>query len=144
MSTAAFTGNPRGPKLRVCFYRDAKGREPVDEFIDSLPPNHQASIDSQLAILGASREKDPPPEHPRSSQIEGELRELRCRHGSAHYRILYRRSGNFLILLHVFIKTTRAVSEQDKRIARDRWEDFISRMSADPRIPPRAIGHDAI
>jgi phage-related protein len=137
-------GNHRGPKLRICFYRDSDGREPVDEFISGLPPAHQASIDSQLAMLEVLREKDPPPEHPASSQIEGELRELRYHHGSVLYRILYRRSGNFLILLHMLRKNTGNILERDKQIARDRWNDFKSRMNADPRVPPRPIGHDAV
>lgn len=137
-------GNPRGPKLRTCFYCTPDGREPVDEFIDDLPPAHQASIDSQLAMLKVLRAKDPPPAYPTSSQVEGELRELRYHHGSVQYRILYRRSDNFLILLHMFRKNTSKILERDKQIARDRWADFTSRMNADPRIPPRAIGHDAL
>jgi phage-related protein len=136
--------SPRGPKLRICFYRHLDGREPVDEFITGLPPTHQASIDSQLEMLEVLREKDPPPEYPTSTQIEGELRELRYHHGSVLYRILYRRSGNFLILLHMLQKNTGKIPEREKQIARDRWNDFKSRMNADPRIPPRPIGHDAV
>jgi hypothetical protein len=33
--------------------------------------------------------------------------------------------------------------EQDSAIARQRFVDFRARMDADPRIPPRAAGHDA-
>jgi phage-related protein len=80
---------------------------------------------------------------PHSSQTEGELRELRCHHGRDLYRILYRRSGNLVILLHAFSKTGRAVPESDKQIARDRWKDFKQRMDAEERQPPRAAGHDA-
>jgi phage-related protein len=136
-------GHPRGPKLRVCVYRDADGREPVDDFIDSLPPAHQAAIDSQLEVLGVLREKDPPPDYPTSSQVDGELRDLRYHYGSTLYRILYRRSDNFLILLHMIRKTTAKIPEKDKRIALERWNDFKARMESIPRKPPRAIGHDA-
>lgn len=35
------------------------------------------------------------------SQIDGELRELRCHYGSSQYRVLYRRSERLLVLLHM-------------------------------------------
>jgi hypothetical protein len=39
------------------------------------------------------RPNDAPLPFPWSSQLEGELRELRCHYGSEHDRVLYRRSG---------------------------------------------------
>jgi phage-related protein len=86
---------------------------------------------------------EPPPPFPHSSQIEGELRELRCHCGRDLYRILYRRSDNLFILLHISHKTTAATPEADKQIARQRWDDFKARMDAPRRQPPRAAGHDA-
>lgn len=77
---------------------------------------------------------------PYSSQIEGELRELRCHYGNAHYRILYRRSRQFVLLLHAFRKTTAAVPQADKEIARRRWEDFKKRMNESPRFSPSPVG----
>jgi len=58
-------------------------------------------------------------------------------------RVLYRRSGNLFVLLHAFEKRTKSIPEQDKAVAKERWEDFKARMRADPRMPPRAAGHDA-
>lgn len=46
--------------------------------------------------------RDPPPEFPATSQIAGELRELRVRFARTRYRVLYQRSRNLIILLHVF------------------------------------------
>jgi phage-related protein len=56
---------------------------------------------------------------------------------------LYRRSENLFVLLHIFEKRSGAISERDKRIARDRWANFKQRMNERPRRPPRAAGHDA-
>jgi hypothetical protein len=44
------------------------------------------------------RPNDPPLPFPWSSQLEGEVRELRCHYGSALYRVIHRRSGNPFML----------------------------------------------
>lgn len=33
------------PAMRVVHYRDRRGRQPVDDFVEGLPPKHQAAID---------------------------------------------------------------------------------------------------
>ena len=130
--------------MQAVFYRASDGCEPVDEFIEALSDvNKQAAVDNQIDRLNTLRPNDPPLPFPHSSQIEGELRELRCHYGRELYRILYRRSGNLFLLLHMFRKDSCRVSEADKRIARDRWDDFKARMNAEKRQPPRAAGHDA-
>jgi hypothetical protein len=40
-------------------------------------------------------------------------------------------------------KNTGTIPASDIRIAKLRWEDFKTRMDAQPRRPPRAAGHDA-
>lgn len=72
-----------------------------------------------------------------------ELRELRCHFGRQLYRVLYRRSRNLFVLLHIFRKSGSAVPDADKRIAQSRWDDFERRMNAPRRKRPRAAGHDA-
>jgi len=57
--------------------------------------------------------------------------------------VIYRRSRNLFVLLHMFRKDTGRVPEAELRIARERWEDFKVRMDAERRRPPRAVGHDA-
>src|ERR1044072_2301572 len=85
----------------------------------------------------------PPPQFPVSSQIEGELRELRVRFGNTRYRILYQRSGNLIVLLHAVEKNTGAVPKEAQQLAQQRMADFSARMDAYRRNPPRAAGHDA-
>ena len=130
--------------MQAVFYRASDGSEPVDEFIEVLnDANKQAAIDNQIDRLNTLRPNDPPLPFPHSSQIEGELRELRCHYGRELYRILYRRSGNLFLLLHMFRKDSGRVSQADMKIARDRWDDFKARMNAQKRRRPRAAGHDA-
>lgn len=125
------------------FYRTPDGSEPVDEFINALSTEEKASVDFAIELLNELTDAHPHLPFPYNSQIEGELRELRCHHGRKLYRILYRRSEHFIVLLHIFRKDTGEVPESEKRVARARWEDFKSRMNALSRTPPRPLGKDA-
>lgn len=131
-------------ETQAVFYRDRRGHEPVDAFIDAVrPPAAQVAIDNAIDWLNGLSANAPPLAFPHSSQLVGELRELRAHYGRTHYRIIYQRSGNLFILLHAVVKRSRAVPEADITIAQERFRDFKTRMSAAPRVPPRAAGHDA-
>jgi phage-related protein len=129
--------------LQAVYYRAADGREPVRDFIDELAVETQAAIDNQVDRLNLLSDEIPHLPFPQSSQVEGELRELRCHYGRSHYRVLYRRSGRLIILLHAFAKRSAKIPKRESEIARERWTDFKARMDANSRRPPRAAGHDA-
>lgn len=131
------------PRTQCVYYRRIDGTEPVNDFIDGLDEKKQPTIDLQIDRLNDRPPTAPPPPFPHSSQIHGQLRELRCHYGSELYRILYRRSGNLVVLLHMLRKDTAAIPEQDISIAEERWDDFKQRMDAPRRKPPRAAGRDA-
>jgi phage-related protein len=129
---------------QAVFYRDATGREPVWEFLWSeLTPKALEIVTKQIREMNGLPDNFPPLSFPRTSQIEGGLRELRCHSGSALYRILYRRSGNLFVLLHAIEKTSRSVPRKDIELAQRRWRDFKQRMDADIRRGPRPLGRDA-
>ena len=130
-------------KMHAVYYRDRHGHEPVNDFIDGLPARVQASLDLQIDRLNDLSETDPPLPFPHSSQVVGELRELRCHYGRRLFRVLYRRSDRLFVLLHVFEKASRTLPDADKAIAMRRWHDFKRRMNEQPRRPPRAAGRDA-
>ncbi len=129
--------------FQAVFYRDPAGHEPVREFIDGLDEDEQAGLDNQIDRLNLLSDELPHLPFPHSSQVDGELRELRCHYGRDLYRVLYRRSERLIVLLHVFAKRSAKIPERDIQIARERWDDFKARMNADPRVPPRAAGRDA-
>jgi len=131
------------PHLQAKYYRAPDGSQPADDFIQALPAAHQVAVDNQIKRINLLTPQHPHLPFPHSSQIQGELRELRCHYGRVLYRILYRRSRNLVVLLHMFRKDTGEVPEADKEIARKRWDDFKTRMDASKRTPPRAVGHDA-
>lgn len=137
---------PTGPKpLQAVYYRRSDATEPVNDFIDGLPNDkHKVAVDNQIDrinTLCTTAQPDLP--FPHSSQVSGQLRELRCHYGRALYRILYRRSDNFVILLHAFVKTTQKIPPGEIAEAQKNWDDFKARMDATKRIRPRAIGQDA-
>jgi phage-related protein len=137
---------PRG-RTQAVFYRDSRSGEPVDAFLENLlktKPLAAAKIDAAIEeYLNGRRPDAPPPEFPITSQIEGELRELRVRFARTRYRLLYQRSGNLIVLLHAFEKNTGTVLARDRETAKRRMADFQARMDAGCRRPPRAAGRDA-
>jgi phage-related protein len=117
--------------MQAVYYRAAHGSEPVDEFIEALRnPDKQAALDNQIERLNLLRPNDPSLPFPWSSQLEGEFRELRCHYGSELYSVIYRRSRNPFVLLHMFRTDTGQVRKAELRVARQRWEDFKARMDA--------------
>ena len=135
--------DPEVANLQAIYYRASDGAEPVNDFIDGLAPRRQVALDNQIDRLNMLTPASPHLPFPHSSQIHGELRELRCHYGRELYRVLYRRSGNLIVLLHAFRKDTGALPESEIHIAEQRWIDFKARMDALKRKPPRAAGHDA-
>jgi phage-related protein len=129
--------------MKAVFYRNVDGREPVRDSLATLPAAARAAVLLQLDRLNTLSTTDPPLPFPHSSQVAGELRELRCHYGRRLFRILYRRSETLFVLLHAFEKTTTAVPDAETALAQLRWEDFQRRMNEFPRRPPRAAGHDA-
>jgi phage-related protein len=131
-------------RTQAVYYRDLDGAEPVDEFIQALSPKRAAKIDDFVEeYLNGQPPEAPPPAFPITSQIEGELRELRVRFGNTRYRILYQRSENLVVLLRALEKDTEAVPQADIDLAKRRMADFKRRMDALRRRPPRAAGKDA-
>jgi phage-related protein len=129
--------------MQAVYYRAPDGSEPVNDFIDRLDVKRQVVLDNQVDRLNLLTPTLPHLPYPHSPQVEGELRELRCHFGRELYRVLYRRSRNLIVLLHIFRKDRGKISLEDIKVANARWQDFKARMDADRRRPPRAAGHDA-
>ena len=129
--------------FRAVYYREPDGSEPVAEFVAALPLKARVAVRNQIDRLNLLSDELPHLPFPHSSQVEGELRELRCHYGGRHYRVLYARSSRLLVLLHAFPKNTRELPRADIDVAAGRFEAFKRRMNARPRRRPRAAGHDA-
>lgn len=133
-----------GGRTQAVYYRDAEGNEPVNEFVERLDPRAAAKIDMYVEeYLNGKPAESPPPEYPITTQVVGELRELRVRFANTRYRVLYQRSATLHVLLHALEKNTGALPDRDIELAIERMTDFHRRMDETPRTPPRAAGADA-
>jgi phage-related protein len=129
---------------QAVFYRDERGRQPVRDFLRAdLPWRAWIVVKGQIEELNGIPDDHAPLPFPKTSQLEGGLRELRCHSGSDLFRILYRRSGNLFVLLHVVRKDSRGIPRRDMELAQRRWRNFKRRMDAPVRRGPRAAGEDA-
>jgi phage-related protein len=107
------------------FYRDDKGREPIAEFLDSLPVHVRAKavrLFELLARYGVLLKE------PYTKHIKGKIRELCITDRTGAVRILYFSftDGRF-ILLHGFIKKTDKTPAREIQIAEKRLQDFMQR-----------------
>jgi hypothetical protein len=108
----------------------------------SQSSNRSCSTIRSTASTSSARPPNPTfPSHT-AHRVDGQLRELRCHYGRSLYRVLHRRSGNLVILLHALSKTTAKIPASEIKIGNERWADFKQRMEALPRKRPRAIGGD--
>jgi phage-related protein len=108
-----------------------------------VPEKTRLLIEEQINEVNGLPDNAPPPPFPQTSQIDGRLRELRCHCGRSLYRILYRRSGNLLVLLHVIRKDSRTVPRRDIELAQRRWRLFKQEIDNPYRRGPRPAGQDA-
>lgn len=131
-------------ETQAVYYRELSGVEPVDVFLDGLSAKAAAKVDGAIEEhLNGRPPAAPPAEFPATSQVDGELRELRVRFANTRYRVLYQRSGNLFVLLHAIEKNSGKLPPGAISLARERMADFTERMNADPRVGSRAAGHDA-
>jgi phage-related protein len=129
--------------FQAVYFRDSGGRHPVDDFLTGLGLRRESLLKGQIDRLNGLGPAIPHLPFPHSSQVAGELRELRCHAGREQYRVLFRRSQNLIVLLHIFRKTTADIPPGEIVIAEARWAEFKARMDEHPRKPPRAAGRDA-
>lgn len=110
----------------VEYYRDANGREPVADFIDTLPVAAQAKVLRRISLLA---DYGVLLKEPYTKQIRGKLRELRIKDSRGAVRLLYfTYTGMRFILLHGFIKKTDKTPDKHIEVAEKRMNDFVKRQ----------------
>lgn len=109
----------------IDYYQSETGRFPVAEFIDSLDVKSRAKVARTIDLLeqfGINLGM------PYAKHLEKQLWELRIRHGTNRYRIIYfLATGQTFILLHGFTKKSGPVPRGDLEIAKSRINDYLSR-----------------
>ena len=110
----------------IVFYREASGRSPVREFLDTLDDAAQESLLAGLELLRARnvRAREPLVRH-----LDGKLWELRRESRTNIYRVIYFFfAGRRIILLHGFQKKTQHTPRQEIETARARYDRFMQRV----------------
>ena len=116
-------------KWEIDFYQDNQGNILVQDFICQQSAKVKAKILRYIDLLqdfGLSLGQ------PYVEKLAGsDVWELRMRHSSNYYRILYFAStGRRFILLHAFLKKTDRTPKSEIKIAQNRIFDYEARCSS--------------
>lgn len=115
-------------KWEVEFYQDSQGSIPVQDFICHQSAKVKAKI---LRYIDLLQDFNLSLGQPYVEKLVGsDVWELKIRHGSNYYRILYFAStGRRFVLLHAFIKKTDKTPKNEIEIAQNRIFDYRERCS---------------
>lgn len=114
-------------KYRVIAYEDSEGYSEVDAFIESVKERDQAKIYSFIDLLGINGPQLP---RPYADILRDGIHEMRVKLSGKQTRTLYFFCyGNYIVLSHIFIKSSDKVpdNEIDKAIAHRK--DFVKRFT---------------
>ncbi len=106
--------------LTVVFYRTESGNEPVREWLKELSREDKRKIgeDIKTAQLGW------PLGMPLIRKIEANLWEVRTKLESGIARVFFTVDGEYMILLHGFIKKSQKTPQRELKTAVDRLANY--------------------
>ena len=115
-------------KWEIDFYQDNQGNIPVQDFICQQSAKVEAKIYRHIDLLqdfGLSLGQ------PYVEKLTGsDVWELKIRHGSNRYRILYfAASGCRFVLLHAFLKKSARTPKNELEMAQGRIFDYRARYN---------------
>jgi hypothetical protein len=117
------------------YYADARGLMPVQDYVNAQGSGPTQLIKRRINMLNDLPRERPFLAYPHGDALDGPngdgFYELRVPLAVQH-RILYRPYGQIFVLLHAFPKDERKIPESDKRIAKNRWDDFVARLGTIP------------
>jgi phage-related protein len=121
-------------KAEVVIYQEQEGQVPLLDWLDSLPPKVQ---DKCIVKVERLAECGHELKRPHCDYLENDIYELRARHGSVNYRILYAFVGRSIVLLsHGCTKEkrvpkteiNRAVSNRDRYVKDRKAHTYIGEL----------------
>lgn len=107
--------NPE-PILSVSFFKTETGREPVREWIKSLPREHRCVIGEDIKTVQFGW----PLGMPLVRKLDRDLWEVRIRLPDGIARVLFTAGKGRMILLHGFIKKSQKTPADDLALAKTR------------------------
>ena len=106
--------------LNVIFYRSESGNEPVREWLKDLPRNYKKLIgeDIKTAQIGW------PLGMPLIEKIDANLWDVRTKLTDGIARVLFTVDGNYMVLLHGFIKKSQKIPKHELETALARLSKY--------------------
>jgi phage-related protein len=108
--------NGHEPILAVVFFRTETGREPVRDWLKSLPRENRRIIGEDLKTVQFGW----PLGMPLVRKLDKGLWEVRVRLPDGIARVLFTTGGGQMILLHGFIKKSQKTPPDDLELAKNR------------------------
>ena len=105
-------------KLQAVFYRTTSGREPVREWLKALGFEERKTIGGDIDVVQWAW----PVGRPLVAHLRNALWEVRSNLENRIARVLFAVDGEQMVLLHGFIKKTRATPAEDLGLATRRWK----------------------
>jgi len=113
------------PKTTVLFYEDATGTAPVVRWLKKLRRDDVQGYDKCVAKIERLRDEGNDLRRPEADYIADGVHELRAKHGTKQYRILYFFHGQHVaVLVHAITKKVRVIPRQELRRAKERRDTF--------------------
>ncbi|MEJ1961965.1 MAG: type II toxin-antitoxin system RelE/ParE family toxin [Gammaproteobacteria bacterium] len=105
------------PTLDVVFFRAASGREPVRDWLKALSAEDRTIIGGDINTVQWMW----PLGRPLVAYLRDGVWEVRSRLDNREARVLFGIVGKRMVLLHGFIKKTRATPAEELCLAEQRW-----------------------
>lgn len=112
------------PRLKVCFFRTASGREPAREFLQSLTREQKRAVGEDIKEV----QFEWPLGMPRVRKMEPGLWEVRSQVDGGIVRTLFAIVGDQMVLLHAFRKKSGKTPATELAVARQR----LGELRGDP------------
>jgi len=107
-------------KWPAVFFRTLAGREPVREWLRSLPKPERQVIGAGIAYVQYRW----PIGKPRVDHLRAGIWEVRSTLENRIARVLFAVHGEEIVLLHGFIKKTRGTPPEELELAERRWKEW--------------------
>ena len=101
------------PVLKVYFYRSVAGKEPVRDWLKSLPAHERQAIGEDIQAVQFRW----PFGMPLVKKLAEKVWEVRTQLPTRISRVLFTVQGNQMVLLHGFIKKTQSTPKPDLDLA---------------------------
>jgi len=109
------------PKTEIIIYRKANGTVPLLDWLDSLPDRARQNCIvkiERLRVLGFELRR------PDCDYLQDGIYELRARHGTVNYRVLYAFAGRNIVLLSHGCTKERTVPKKEVERAIENFAQF--------------------